>query len=72
MESHLAQPASAEPMQKLLTMADIEHVLGVSRMGAYRLIDAGELPVIRIGTRLRFDRADVAALIARGRSQAAR
>jgi excisionase family DNA binding protein len=71
MESHLAQPVREEPMPKLLTMADVEHVLGVSRMGAYRLIDAGELPVIRIGTRLRFDQADVAALIARGRSSQA-
>jgi excisionase family DNA binding protein len=59
-----------EPIQRLLTVDDVRDLLTISRPGLTRLVDAGELPVIRIGTRLRFDQADVAALIARGRSQA--
>ncbi len=56
----------AESLQKLITMGDLLELLGITRPSVNRLISTGELPVVRIGTRLRFEQADVAALIARG------
>ena len=59
---------NAEPIQRLLTVDDVRDLLTISRPGITRLVTAGELPVVRIGSRLRFEQADVTALIARGRT----
>jgi excisionase family DNA binding protein len=68
MDDHDVSPRHAEQPERLMTMAETQETLQVSRPGVYRLVRAGELPVIRIGTRVRFAPSDVAALIARGRS----
>jgi excisionase family DNA binding protein len=68
MNAHSAPSQELATLPRLLTVADVRDITGVSRMGITRLVKAGELPVVRIGTRLRFEQADIAALIARGRS----
>jgi excisionase family DNA binding protein len=52
----------------LLTITDVRQLLGISRTGVYGLIDAGELTVVYIGARVRFEPSEVTALIARGRT----
>lgn len=42
-------------MTALITIKEVSEALKVSRAGLYRLIQAKELPVVRIGARLRFD-----------------
>lgn len=41
------------PDHKLLTVAEVSRALRVSKMTIYRLIDAGELPAIRVGRSFR-------------------
>jgi excisionase family DNA binding protein len=53
---------------QLLRVPEVAAALGVGRSFVYRLVERGELPVIRIGeAAVRFDPADVRALIARRR-----
>lgn len=52
---------------KTLTVAELAHLLHVSRMTVYRMVRAGRIPHLRVGTRaIRFLRADVDALLASG------
>ena len=44
----------------LLTAREVADVMRVSTMTVYRLIKAGELPVIRVGKHLRIRERDVA------------
>lgn len=54
--------------QPLLTVKDVAARLAVNRAMVYRLADKGELPVVRVGSLLRFRREDVDAFIGRGRA----
>jgi predicted DNA-binding transcriptional regulator AlpA len=48
---------------RLLSRYEVEQLLRVSRVQLWRLVKAGELPVIRIDNRPRFLAQDVAAFI---------
>jgi excisionase family DNA binding protein len=50
----------------LMTVAEVAGVLRVSTMTVYRLIQAGELPAIRIGKSFRIQRHDLQAYLADG------
>lgn len=51
---------SAQSSARFLTVAEVAQMLRVSNMTVYRLINAGELPALRIGKsyRLRDDDVD--------------
>lgn len=67
-------------MKELLTVADVARILVCSEGNVYALIDAGELPYVRIGKSkgYRIDPADLSAFIQKrkvqnnGRSKAPR
>jgi excisionase family DNA binding protein len=44
-----------ESRRGLWRVMPVAHLLGQSRSGIYRMIRNGEIPVIRIGSTLRFD-----------------
>jgi excisionase family DNA binding protein len=43
----------------LLSVAEAASIMRVSRATAYRLIDAGDLPAVKVGSQLRVDRAEL-------------
>ncbi len=53
-------PLSQQPKHRFLTVAEVAALLRVSNMTVYRLINAGELPAVRVGKsyRLRDDDVD--------------
>jgi excisionase family DNA binding protein len=53
-----AQPSQAQPSDK---PEDIAQLLGISVRTVQRLAESGEIPSYRVGTQLRFDRAEVLA-----------
>ncbi len=59
----------AEQLERLLTIADVAQVLGVSRGSVYSLIRAGELVPIRVGERARFEPAGVRSYLERHRQE---
>jgi excisionase family DNA binding protein len=59
------QTTTIEP---LLSLAETREVLGVSRMTLWRIVDRGDLPIVRIGDRPLFDPEDVRAFIASNRA----
>lgn len=60
------------PTTQLLTYRDVQARLRVSRETVRQMVLRGDLPPIQIGPQaVRFDEADVQALIDRGRAQAA-
>lgn len=46
-------------MEKLLTVQEVAELFGVSRRQVYYLIASENLPVFRIGSRLRFAPAEI-------------
>ncbi len=44
---------------QLLTTRQATELLQVSRFTLYRLVEAGEIPALRVGGQLRFDRAEI-------------
>lgn len=42
------------PDDRLLKVAEVGELLGYSRATIYRLVDVGELPVVRVGGTIRF------------------
>jgi excisionase family DNA binding protein len=50
---------------RLLGVAEVSRMLGVSRATVYRLVGSGDLPVVKIGDRTLFRPSDLEALIAR-------
>lgn len=54
----------------LLSIRETAETLGVSRQTVYRLMAAGELPVVKIGDRSLFRPRDVEALIDRSTRRA--
>jgi excisionase family DNA binding protein len=68
MSAHLQTPQYVrDRIEKLLTIADVAQVLGISRGSVYRLMRSGELPAIRVGERARFEPTDVRAYLERHR-----
>ena len=68
MSAHLKTSAyESDRLQRLLTIGDVAHVLGISRGSVYGLIRAGELVPIRVGERARFEPADVREYLERHR-----
>ena len=57
----------SDRLERLLTIADVARVLGVSRGSVYTLIRAGELVPIRVGERARFEPTDVRSYLERHR-----
>jgi excisionase family DNA binding protein len=45
------------------TIDDVKELLGVQRRTAYRLAEQGKIPFYRVGGKMRFDLAEVAAAI---------
>ncbi len=50
---------SLHPNEALLSVMQVAHLLNVSRLTIYRLIERGALPVYRIARRLRFAKSDL-------------
>jgi excisionase family DNA binding protein len=63
----LDAPLLAEHLPRLLSMADVADVLGLSIRTVRRMVSMGELPIVRLNNRtVRFRPEDVKALIDRG------
>lgn len=56
---------------KLITVRQLQELLGVDRVTIYRLLDAGQLPGFKVGGQWRFSRAEIEAWLARQRGGAA-
>jgi excisionase family DNA binding protein len=70
MSAHLQTPQYVgSRIEKLLTIADVARVLGISRASVYRLMRSGELSAIRVGKRARFEPTDVRAYLERHREK---
>jgi excisionase family DNA binding protein len=54
----------AQSRPSYLTVAEVAEQLRVSNMTVYRLINAGELPAVRVGRSYRIVEADVDAYLA--------
>lgn len=52
-------------LPELLTVAEVRSMLRVGRSTLYRLVAAGEIPALRIGRSLRFDREAVLTALKR-------
>ena len=49
-----------------LTVAEVAEILRVSNMTVYRLINAGQLPAVRVGKSYRLTEADVDRFLEQG------
>jgi excisionase family DNA binding protein len=47
------EPPSRTP---LLTPGEVAHALSISKSTLYRLVNSGDLPSVRVGSQLRFER----------------
>jgi excisionase family DNA binding protein len=56
-----------ERTERLLTVADAATFLAISRRQVYVLLDRGELPAVRVGTRIRLIPADLRDYLERHR-----
>ena len=57
-------PATASPTPLLVPIVEAGRMLGVSRTSVYALIDAGRLPVVKIGRSARIPHESIVALVA--------
>jgi excisionase family DNA binding protein len=48
---------------RLLLVADVARILGISKAAVYNMRVRGEIPFIKIGSRLRFDPVEIALWI---------
>ena len=53
---------------ELLTVRQLQELLGVDRVTIYRLLDSGALPGFKVGGQWRFSRAEIEAWLARQRA----
>lgn len=60
-------PYAGDRLERLLTIAEVARLLGVSRWSVYELMRTRELVAIRVGERARFEPADVRAYLERHR-----
>lgn len=56
--------SKADPGIQLLTVTEVAETLSISEKTVRRLIDAGELPVIKLGRLVRIDPRDLDRFIA--------
>ena len=61
---------SPQAKQSFVTVAEVARQLRVSNMTVYRLINAGELPAVRVGKSYRLREEDVDAYLASRYTQA--
>ena len=52
-----------EPRTPLLRVNDVAALLSIGRRTVYTLVGSGELPAVRVGTRMRFRPEDVDAYL---------
>jgi excisionase family DNA binding protein len=77
MEIQMTQPdiavvmanATIDPL--LPFVKSVENYIGISRSGAYRLIDAGRLKIVKIGRRTLIRQSEIARFIAEAEGPAA-
>lgn len=50
-------------LEETLTVPEVSNLLRVSRQTIYNMIRTGKLPHFRVGTKVRFNRADIEALM---------
>jgi excisionase family DNA binding protein len=62
--------AADDVLSPLLSINEVAELLGISRPTVYALIRRGELIPIRVGERLRFEKADVRDYLERNRESA--
>jgi excisionase family DNA binding protein len=55
---------------RFLTVGEVANVLRVSNMTVYRLINAGELPAVRVGRSFRLRESDLDAYLRAGLTKA--
>ena len=60
----------SENRQRFATVAEVASLLRVSNMTVYRLVQAGQLPAVRVGRSYRIKEADVDRYLARQYTQA--
>jgi excisionase family DNA binding protein len=60
----------SERTERLLTVADAADFLAISRRQVYILLERGELPAVRVGTRLRLIPSDLRAYLEDHREEA--
>jgi excisionase family DNA binding protein len=64
--SHL-DTARYEELRPVLSVNEAAHVLGIQRAMLYRLLRAGELQAVRVGSRKKFRPEDLDAYLERNR-----
>ncbi len=52
-------------MEKLYSVKDVQEILGISRGHAYALLNAGEIPYVRVGKCLRVRETNLEAYLER-------
>lgn len=65
MSTHTPERSHAERMEPLLTIEETAAFLGVSRRQVYALLERGDLPRVRVGSRIRFIPAELRAYLER-------
>lgn len=50
-------------LEQSLTVPEVAKLLRMSRQTIYNMVKAGDLPHFRVGTKVRFNRADLDALM---------
>jgi excisionase family DNA binding protein len=67
MSTHTHDVDSPTERTSLMTVADVASFLAVSRRQVYLFIERGELPTVRVGTRIRFVPEEVWAYLEHNR-----
>jgi excisionase family DNA binding protein len=71
MSIHTQSEDSSPERTALMTVADAAGFLAVSRRQVYLLVERGELPTVRVGTRIRFVPEEIWAYLERHRERRA-
>jgi excisionase family DNA binding protein len=66
-----SKPMADQQPTRLLSIPEAAKSLGINRSTIYRLVTAGKIPLIKLGSRSLLDPADLNALIAAGKRVAA-
>ncbi|ACQ81506.1 excision promoter, Xis [Beutenbergia cavernae DSM 12333] len=62
----MAEEPTVDEAPRFLTVAEVAELVRVSRMTVYRMVQAGDLPAIRVGKSYRVPAAAVDALVSDG------
>lgn len=71
MSTHTQEVSASARMEPLLTVSEAASFLSVSRRQVYLLIERGELPTVRVGTRIRLIPEEMRAYLERDREERA-